>query len=493
MKINATTLLPLLLATSAFADDAVEPRPNIITMSRPTPMNELREIQYAADMEAARLEAERDGHAFMAPKIVNGVEVSPQNKYPYATYAYGCGASLVAPNVLLCAAHCQGFISQVKIGCHDKNQSPGGTCEVHQVAEEVPHPQYNGQTLDNDFMMIRLATSSSHPTVALHNGSVNAGEDLIVMGWGTLSSGGSTSNVLMEVEVDALSNTECNSKYSNQITNNMICAARSNGTTHYDSCQGDSGGPIIMKSTGAQVGVVSWGIGCANPNYPGVYARVSAKYDWIQGYINQWSGAAPPPGTPPPPPPSGGTCTNWAGWTDSYGDGCEWYEANDSAGCPNWTGCCDAGNGTPDQACCHCGGGDTSSTPPPPNPTPSPPPPPGTCQDKEGWVDEFGDACDWYDSDKPGICSTFGNTPGSDGLNAAQACCACGGGSSGSTPTPPPPPASSAPSSAPVTTPPPPPPPPPTPTPPSPTPEIDESIILLNNAETILNDYQNSL
>jgi hypothetical protein len=396
MKLNAISLLPLLLGSQVVAgDDTVEPRPirpkagHAHPRVIPIPMNELHEIQYAADMKTAMREAERDGKSFVAPKIVNGVEVNPQNKYPYATYAYGCGASLVAPNVLLCAAHCQGFISQVKIGCHNKNQTPGGDCEQHQVAEEVPHPQYNGQTLDNDYMMIRLATSSNHPVVSLHSGPVNSGDDLIVMGWGTTSSGGSVSSVLMEVEVDAKSNAECNQNYNGAITANMLCAARSSGSTHYDSCQGDSGGPIIMKSTGAQVGVVSWGFGCADPQYPGVYARVSEKLSWIQGYISQWSGAAPPPSPPsppsptpvPPPPPSGGSCTDKPGWTDTYGDGCEWYEANDAQGCPNWTGCCDAGNGTPDQACCHCGGGSTSTTPTPPSPpppsppTPTPPPP----------------------------------------------------------------------------------------------------------------------
>jgi len=411
MKLNCAILLPAILSLAAATDDAnSNPRDSIRARPvraksqhkvTPIPMNQLVELQYAEDVEASL----KSGTITM-PKIVNGIEVNPPNKYPYATYAYGCGASLVAPNVLLCAAHCQGFISKVKIGCHDKNQAVGGDCEEHQVAEEVPHPSYNGQTLDNDFMMIRLQTSSSHPTVSLHNGPVNTDEDLIVMGWGTTSSGGSLSNKLMEVEVDALSNTECNNKYgSGSITDNMICAARSNGSTHYDSCQGDSGGPIIMKSTGAQVGVVSWGIGCANPNYPGVYARVSAKYDWIQGYINQWSGTAPPPSPPsppsptpvPPPPPSSGSCTNWAGWTDSYGDGCEWYETNDSQGCPNWTGCCDAGNGTPDQACCHCGGGNTSSTPtppspPPPAPTPTPPTPPPPSPTPTGPIPAITDA-----------------------------------------------------------------------------------------------------
>lgn len=57
----------------------------------------------------------------------------------------------------------------------------------------------------------------------------------------------------------------------------MICAADRNK----DSCQGDSGGPLITPD-GVQVGVVSWGSGCADPDYPGVYSNVAAVRDWIE-------------------------------------------------------------------------------------------------------------------------------------------------------------------------------------------------------------------
>ena len=53
-----------------------------------------------------------------------------------------------------------------------------------------------------------------------------------------------------------------------------------------DACQGDSGGPLVSKGTGVDtgyslIGVVSWGSGCASPNYYGVYAKVSKYLDWI--------------------------------------------------------------------------------------------------------------------------------------------------------------------------------------------------------------------
>ena len=67
----------------------------------------------------------------------------------------------------------------------------------------------------------------------------------------------------------------------------MMCASRLNK----DSCHGDSGGPLIDKETGVQVGIVSWGEKCADINLPGVYARVSKAYSWIQQYVDLWEGA----------------------------------------------------------------------------------------------------------------------------------------------------------------------------------------------------------
>lgn len=58
----------------------------------------------------------------------------------------------------------------------------------------------------------------------------------------------------------------------------MLCAGYTSGGK--DACQGDSGGPLVSGST--QVGIVSWGRGCAAANYPGVYASVASLRSWIQ-------------------------------------------------------------------------------------------------------------------------------------------------------------------------------------------------------------------
>ena len=68
-----------------------------------------------------------------------------------------------------------------------------------------------------------------------------------------------------------------------QVTSHMICAA----APYKDSCQGDSGGPMITEEDDhfTQIGVVSWGFGCAEPDAPGVYSRVTSQLEWILSNI----------------------------------------------------------------------------------------------------------------------------------------------------------------------------------------------------------------
>jgi trypsin len=197
-----------------------------------------------------------------------------------------CGGSLIAKNVVLSAAHCQGGDYDIALGRHDT--STGG--QIIQVDREVPHEDYDDSTTDHDFMLIFLATPATLEEnevglVRLNNDpSLPAAGDIVtVMGWGVTETG-ELSDVLMEVDVDVITNEDCEissdgtDNYNGQITENMLCA-KDKGE---DSCQGDSGGPLVaLGDTPTQVGVVSWGIGCADPNFPGVYSRVSQAYDWI--------------------------------------------------------------------------------------------------------------------------------------------------------------------------------------------------------------------
>jgi len=109
------------------------------------------------------------------------------------------------------------------------------------------------------------------------------------VGLGATSVGGGMISVLRDVTVPAVSNERCNDSdyYDGQITDAMLCAGFQEGGK--DSCQGDSGGPLIRRMnnddgtiTDTHVGVVSWGVGCAYANKPGVYARTSENIEWIK-------------------------------------------------------------------------------------------------------------------------------------------------------------------------------------------------------------------
>nr|CAI5835085.1 unnamed protein product [Callosobruchus analis] len=105
----------------------------------------------------------------------------------------------------------------------------------------------------------------------------------VAVGWGATKQNGQTATKLQEVKVPIMSNVDCKKTgYGSRITDNMMCAGYPEGKK--DSCQGDSGGPLLVQNGTAYqiVGIVSWGEGCAQANYPGVYTRVNRYISWIK-------------------------------------------------------------------------------------------------------------------------------------------------------------------------------------------------------------------
>jgi trypsin len=116
--------------------------------------------------------------------------------------------------------------------------------------------------------------------IALTRAAPAAGDRAVVSGWGKVSSGSATlPDHLQAVTVLAVPAAQCESAYATYggITENMICAAVTGGGK--DACQGDSGGPLVAGGT--LVGIVSWGVGCAEARYPGVYSNVAALRDFV--------------------------------------------------------------------------------------------------------------------------------------------------------------------------------------------------------------------
>ncbi len=242
-------------------------------------------------------------------RIIGG-EFVEAGDYPYYVEMGGCGGALIAPDVVLFAAHCppnRFEDKQVMIGGIKSFSIEGGG--LGRFCDEIVRdPKYGtGESASNyDFALCKL----NRPVEDYNTGNVrlemnwdenipSEGDNLQVMGYGTEEYGPSSPSLtedLMHVTVSYISNEECssNDKYGGtrfSITDAMLCAGVPEGGK--DACQGDSGGPIVRRSINkddgtivdTHVGVVSWGIGCANSEYPGVYARTSSRMDWIKKHM----------------------------------------------------------------------------------------------------------------------------------------------------------------------------------------------------------------
>ncbi|KAJ8976745.1 hypothetical protein NQ317_004297 [Molorchus minor] len=220
-------------------------------------------------------------------RIVGGQSVNIAN-YPYQislqrSNSHICGTGLISATWSLTAAHCVvgGTVSAFSLRGGSSTRNSGG--QVLAAAQILLHASYSSSTLDYDIAAIRTATGftvTDARAVALPSAGSGpvAGATATLTGWGTTSEGGAAATTLQMVQVPVVSQASCRSSYStSSITDRMFCAGFAAGGR--DACQGDSGGPVIVG--GVLVGLVSWGNGCARPNFPGVYTNVPALRSWV--------------------------------------------------------------------------------------------------------------------------------------------------------------------------------------------------------------------
>ncbi|XP_021922104.1 trypsin alpha-like [Zootermopsis nevadensis] len=221
-------------------------------------------------------------------RIVGG-EDADINDYPYQlSFEYSgshmCGASIISAIWVVTAAHCVDGVSPSYAQFRAGSSIRGTGGSIHPAAELIANPDYDYYTIDFDVAVARVSVAFDFgpgvQPIPLTAAEPYAGHNSVVTGWGTLSSGSSSlPTTLQVVVVPIVSREECNEAYIayGGVTENMICAAVSGGGK--DACQGDSGGPLAVD--GVLAGLVSWGVGCAEPLYPGVYSNVASLRSFI--------------------------------------------------------------------------------------------------------------------------------------------------------------------------------------------------------------------
>lgn len=262
------------------------------------------------------------------PRIVGGTAV-PDGKYPFQAALLGlpfgdddwarqfCGGSLISVDQVLTAAHCVDFIGdgeddalaledfRVVVGRTVLTSSQG---QKRKVVDIAIHPRWDPETSRFDAAVITLANPiHGIDPVMLPTPGTDAlerpGTVVVATGWGNTIAqpvGPGPGGVhypyrLREVWVRLVSAQECVNSYTIEGTTyvdpkTMICAGR----TGKDTCQGDSGGPLFVGAVGGgylQVGITSWGAGCAATGYPGVYTRLSNRS--IGNFILEATGGVP--------------------------------------------------------------------------------------------------------------------------------------------------------------------------------------------------------
>ncbi|XP_076851797.1 chymotrypsin-like protease CTRL-1 isoform X2 [Brachyhypopomus gauderio] len=207
-----------------------------------------------------------------------------------------CGGSLINNGWVLTAAHCFGSYTASQVTVYLGTQSLAGT-NTNQVSRTVTsvtkNPNYDPNIHNNDLALLRLSSTVTFTPyitpvcLAASNSAFFNGTLSWNTGWGNIATGVSlpSPGILQEVQIPIIGNRQCDCLYSGIITGDMICAGALPGGK--DPCQGDSGGPLVVKqgSVWIQAGIVSFGVACALPNYPGVYTRVSEFQSWINQVI----------------------------------------------------------------------------------------------------------------------------------------------------------------------------------------------------------------
>ncbi|MGX1273125.1 S1 family peptidase [Streptomyces phaeoluteigriseus] len=232
--------------------------------------------------------------AAAAPQPIVGGTTTSTTAYPFmmqitdASQNQFCGGTLVSPTKVVTAAHCMvgETAGRVRVvGGRTYLNGTNGT--VSRVSKIWINPDYTDATDGDDVAVLTLSTSMPYTRASYVTSTQTslyaAGTTARVLGWGTTSASGSSSNQLRTATVPIVSDSSCASSYgSDFVASDMVCAGYTSGGV--DTCQGDSGGPLLIG--GVLAGITSWGEGCAEAGHPGVYTRLTAFSGLVTAQVN---------------------------------------------------------------------------------------------------------------------------------------------------------------------------------------------------------------
>ncbi|XP_037953289.1 trypsin delta-like [Teleopsis dalmanni] len=219
-------------------------------------------------------------------RIVGGLPADILN-YPWQISlqymeSHLCGGSIFNDKIIVTAAHCLENMNPSALQIRAGSSSWNKDGVVVKVAKIKIHENYSSENYRNDVGVILLISplplGSNIQSIPLTTTEPAGGTSAVVTGWGVMKQGSSSlPEQLQYVKLNIVNRLICKIQYKllNPIEASMICA----GANGKDSCQGDSGGPLVVNGT--LVGIVSWGQGCAQPFFSGVYANVFKLRMWI--------------------------------------------------------------------------------------------------------------------------------------------------------------------------------------------------------------------
>jgi len=238
-------------------------------------------------------------------RIVGGIHAKPHS-WPWAAAIMPqgdivyCGGSLINKRWMVTAGHCFADVDEgqwpefkIKLGADDHGDSGDPnepSQQVMTIEKAIVNPKYDAGRITHDVTLVKFTEDvkiddNIIPICLPEKGEqIKGGDNVVTIGWGTTSSGGEESRTLNQVVVPVVDSETCLKAYPDMIDDTMVCAGNlEHGGV--DSCQGDSGGALMAHRNDRWelFGIVSWGQGCALPNYPGVYGYVPGPgmLDWI--------------------------------------------------------------------------------------------------------------------------------------------------------------------------------------------------------------------